>query len=685
MMASDETESSKPILERSVKFILLLAILLCLPACVRSEASDLPESVSRRPLNAVKTDRPPTIDGDLSEEVWKSAPKAQTFFDRRNGNVVEDQTVAYLVYDAQYIYVAFYARDSQPNEITARETVRDSKYAGGENSRETEDNVEVVFDPFLTYRWNDLTRFSVNAIGTRSARLGGGRAGKAEWKGDWDAAAKRVADGWTAEMRIPWAILNYPSGNKPITMGINFRRFQYRTQIESIWSYTGPQGFDELQGRWTEVEVPADAFRPKLSLLPYILPGLQQSDPGFRSGLDARYTVTPELTIVSSLNPDFATIEGAVEGIQFSRSERFVEEKRPFFLEGGDYFSAGEFYVYGPYFYSRRIEAFDFGTKVYGKVTPRDSLGVLTTWDVSRRSDLVARYRRDLSPTANVGLFFSQKSAFDDNNTIGVLDQRARWGKVGLGSQWGFTSGRDSGGHAQQVNLTYEDKNNFTSIQLLNIMPRFRAANGLIFFDDYRGVRVYHNWNAEWRKGAFRSFSLDVFPRWTWRTSGKPFQRGIGFDFDLTTRSDWRFSLEGEYVRFEDQTDSQVELSIRQGVSNRFRQWGFRVSTGLAADRPSTFIGPQFSLRTLRKMDIAYGGAILNLDGQTQQHIVTLGYELSPTRSFGGRVVVRNANTNWYLSYRHSGEKGMETYFIVGDPNAERFVEQVAVKFVFAL
>lgn len=641
------------------------------------------DSYTRRPIPAIKTTIPPTIDGDLSDPAWKEAPTATIFVDRQNGNVVADQTIAYLLYDERHIYLGFHCKDSRPEQITARETIRDSRYQGEED--DNEDNIEVIFDPFQSHRSEDFTRFSLNAIGTRSARLGGGRGGKVEWKGDWDGAVKRVEDGWTAEMRIPWGILNYPNSKEPITMGINFQRFQYRTRIESIWSNTGPQRFNELQGHWIGVQVPQSAFRPKLSLLPYILPGSDRRGPRFRSGLDARYTITPELTAVGSLNPDFGTIEGAVEGIQFSRSERFVEERRPFFLEGRDYFDAGQFFSIGHYFFPNRIRTFDIGTKVYGKITPADTLGFLHTIDFNRRSDVVARYRRDLSPTSNIGLFFTQKSAKDDNNTVGVLLQSARWGKLDLSSEWAFSSGQQAGGPARQVGLSYGDKHLFSFIQYLDVSPAFRDANGLIFFNGYRGFTMYENWSVEWRQGFWRSFNLSLFPRYTWRTNGRPFQRGGGVDLWLEARDDWGIGLEGRYEAFDHQIDNTYEIAFRSGVSNRFRQWGVRLETGRQGSRPSTFIRPEFSLRCLRRLDIAYGGAILHLNGSRQQHVATLNYELSPTRSFGGRVVVENADTNWYLSYRHSGERGTEVFFIVGDPNARRFSETAVVKFVFVL
>jgi hypothetical protein len=651
----------------------------------REAESQTGPAESNRPIAAVKTTTPPTIDGDLSDEAWKAAPRAEGFFDQQGGNQAPDQTVAYILYDDKYVYVAFHCKDSQPDKIVARETVRDHKYQSQDGSGNNEDNVEVILDPFLTRKFSDLSLFSVNPLGTPSARISGGRAGKVEWKGDWDAAAKRTVDGWTAEMRIPWQALSYPSGKKSIDIGINFTRFQDRTKIRAVWSNTGPQSFADRMGTWTGCQVPASAFKPKLSLLPYLLPSMLRSQPGVRTGLDARYTVTPELTAVSSLNPDFATIEGAVEGIQFSRTERFIPERRPFFLEGNDYFRAGEFFGFGPYFYSQRIETFDFGTKVYGKITPADTLGFLHTIDFSRRSDVVARYRHDLSPTSSAGLFFTHKSATDDNNSVGILNHNARWGKFGVDSELGASTGRDAGGGLKRINLTYQDKRTFTSLQYLDISPHFRDANGLIFFNDYRGFSVYNEWGSQWREGFWRGFGVDFYPTYTWHANGKPFQRGAGLDVVFETRSDWRFRLGTQYFHFDDQLDRTYTLVVRRGVSNRFRQWGLRMTTGQQGNRPYSFVGPEFSVRVLGKLDIAYGGAVVNLDGRAQQHVLTTSYELSPTRAIGGRVVVQDADTNWYLSFRNSGLLGTETFFILGDPNARRFTEFAAVKFVFAI
>ena len=53
-----------------------------------------------------------------------------------------------------------------------------------------------------------------------------------------------------------------------------------------------------------------------------------------------------------------------------------------------------------------------------------------------------------------------------------------------------------------------------------------------------------------------------------------------------------------------------------------------------------------------------------------------------------GSCVIPNMNTsdtNLYLFYKNSGGRGTNVFFLIGDPNALRFVKRISVKFVFAL
>jgi hypothetical protein len=333
-----------------------------------------PEETTSRDLPAIRLSSPPVIDGDLSDPVWQEAAKADRWVDWLNANPNIDQTVVSVGYDDRNLYLAWYAYDSQPKQIVAQQTKRGAFPSG-------DDWIDLNLDPFHTHKFSDFSIFYVNPRGTRFARLAGGRSTKLEWEGDWQSAGRIVADGYTVEMAIPWAILNYPPAKGPTTLGINFLRYHRRANMISNWSNIGPNDqHPEFTGHLTGVELPP--FRPQLSLLPYVSPGWDEdAGAGLRAGLDLRSRLTPTLSLVGTINPDFRTVEEAVEGIDFSYGPRFVPDRRPFFQEGGDVFGIGSGFL-GRLFYSRRIGAFDAGLSLFGKLTPRDTLGVLTTADL---------------------------------------------------------------------------------------------------------------------------------------------------------------------------------------------------------------------------------------------------------------------------------------------------------------
>ncbi len=638
-----------------------------------------------RTLTAFKTSAPPTLRGDLSDPIWKTAPIADKFVDIQSGSLMEEQTKVYLLYDDKNIYVGFEMIDTQPDKIVARETIRDYKFANNEFDPRSEDSVDVSFDPFQHHRSDERTLFSLNAIGTRSVRLAGGRGNKLEWRGDWEGMVKKSAKGWTAEMRIPWASLSYPSGKQAASMSLNFARYQSRTHTMSIWSNLTSQYFFERDGLWEGVQPPTGSFKPKLSVLPYLLPGVLDGRFSLHSGADIRYTPKPDLTAVASINPDLGTVEGAIASAQFQRFALFVPEHRPFFLEGSDYFGNDGNNVAALYFYSQQIPQFDLGTKVYGKLSPKDSFGLMNTVSFASRNDTAASYRHQFSDTSSAGLMLVQKSANDDNNTVGVINQSTRWGKLRVDTDLALTSGKDSGGDAKHIQLVYSDKLVRTELTYNDISPIFRAADGLVFLPDYRGPILVSNYNNEWRKGFFRRVNIGGGLVHVWHTEGPLFARGAEIGGYLEARKDWAINFGASSYVFDGQADSTINIGIFANVSNRFRQYGFVLKTGKLGDKPATILGPQFSTRIFRNLDITYNGSVQNLTGVQHQHILSMSYNLSPTRSIGGRVVVQGGNTNWYLSYRNSGAKGVESYVILGDPNALTFQNQFRVKWIFSL
>src|SRR5439155_997932 len=79
------------------------------------------------------------------------------------------------------------------------------------------------------------------------------------------------------------------------------------------------------------------------------------------AGLDVKYGVTSNLTLDAAVNPDFGQVESDPAFVNLTTVEQFLQERRPFFVEGASIFNfggTGPYIQFGntpQYFYSRRI------------------------------------------------------------------------------------------------------------------------------------------------------------------------------------------------------------------------------------------------------------------------------------------------------------------------------------------
>ncbi|HEX6362747.1 MAG TPA: DUF5916 domain-containing protein, partial [Albitalea sp.] len=291
--------------------------------------------------------------------------------------------------------------DSEPEAIEALQTRRDGALG-------FDDHVTVELDPFLTYR--EISTFSVNASGTQADSFAGGRASQVAWKGDWQAAVARTPYGWAAEIAIPFEILNFEDGVDEI--GVNFVRYHHRTAETSRWADITVRALPEEMGRLTGLRPAPPDGGSAWTFLPYVTAGRQVPDRRGRirdelvsAGVDIRYEPRPNLTGVVSLLPDFSQVEQSIASIDFSYSEKFRSDLRPFFQEGAAYFgdtAAGKkASLTTPYFYSNRVPDFDVGAKAFGRA---DGLqfGALATRAHGDRSDLAAHVQQQFDRTHHV-------------------------------------------------------------------------------------------------------------------------------------------------------------------------------------------------------------------------------------------------------------------------------------------
>ena len=626
-------------------------------------------SNSKKSLPAMRTKQPPIIDGRLDDPCWEKAPQATNFIDSFLGTPAKDQTVAKLLYDEKAIYVAIYAFDSQPEKIVARQKKDQTRFSG-------EDYVAFSLDPFHTHQFADRNFFVVNPLGAKFAHLAQGRAEKAEWLGLWKAQARITDDGWCVEVEIPWQMLSYPDTKKPITMSINFDRFQQRTGVHSWWSNVGVQEFYENDGHWVGVLPPAKKRELKFLLYGYFGRTYQRKIIA-RVGLDGRYSVTPQLTFVGTINPDFENIEQAVEGIDFSYGERFVPDRRPFFQEGRNIYSVGSL------FYSRRIGDIDAGINLFGKVGVHTSVGILETFNREGNHNVFLRASRSLSATSSVGAAILGHRENALTNSVGFLEGQVRHGAFSLDAKFAQSWEEKPMGRWATLNLGYFGSRFGFQIAPFFIDPDFVNKLGFHPFTGIRGSKISGFLRNEWREGIVRSASLSLNTEVSDHYDGSIFRRAASVAGGILTHNDYAIWGGWEGGRFEEYRDSTLTISFRARSSDRFTNFGIDYSWGRRAGVKIRFLKASANLRVNALTTGIESQFLWHIEAK-QQHILTFNYDFTPALSLGGRLIWRKEGHNIYFALRRSGYAGTNFYLILGDPNAEKFHHRLLGKVVWA-
>jgi len=327
---------------------------------------------------------PPKIDGLLDEPFWRDAAVLESFtqYEPQEGGAPSEKTVAYLGYDSQNLYIGVNCYDSDPQAVRACLSQRDEVYG--------DDGITVFLDTF-----NDKKRafaFQVNPCGvqvdgiyTESRRRGPGRGGSGpggfqDFDRSWDTFlltnAARNGEGYTVEMSIPFKSLRFPSRN-PQTWGLQIKREIRRKSEEIYWAprSRNVNGFLVQAGT---IEIDGTIEQGKnIEIMP-VVTGLKQNgqklDP--EAGLNFKYGITSDLTADVTINPDFSQVEADMPQNDVNqRYALYYSEKRPFFLEGKDFFDSPFELVY-----TRTIVNPLWGTKFTGKFG-KTTIGFLSTYD----------------------------------------------------------------------------------------------------------------------------------------------------------------------------------------------------------------------------------------------------------------------------------------------------------------
>ena len=340
-------------------------------ANARAQAPGAPARPVPPVANAARRDGPVRIDGSLTDSAWSRATPITQFrqIQPNEGAPASLPMDVRILYDDDALYVG--ARMREPGGVAAplarRDQLLDANGNNGSFNSLTTDKLIVELDPYHNHL--DDVLFEVNPAGVKGDQFNGDPS----WDPIWEAAAHVDADGWTAEMRIPFSQLRFSRDSAQI-WGMQIWRYVDRRNERDMWAFWrrnepgGPAFFGELTG----LEI---AERPRqLELLPYLVTGstfkqVAASDPyhrnpdeRFAAGGDVKYLLTSNLTLDATINPDFGQVEVDPAVLNLSAFETYYEEKRPFFVSGASAFDFGGMRCFFcsntsslDAFYSRRI------------------------------------------------------------------------------------------------------------------------------------------------------------------------------------------------------------------------------------------------------------------------------------------------------------------------------------------
>ena len=386
-------------------------------------------------LSPPRVDRSPVIDGRLDDEVWQQAAVLDSFTHGRPIEGVRDSlgTTCLVMYDGQNLYIGFRAQDD-PKLVQAPIVPRDQTWQG--------DWVGVSID---SYHDRQRSMFlTANPLGIQMDGID--REGSdSDMAPDFQytSIGRLTPHGYEVEMVVPFKSLRFPN-QQAVSFGFNAIRDVRRNGAHMYWAPIR-RDINSYHAQLGALENIA-GVRPGRNLeLNPTMTGSQQGvrdagairygDPESRVGLGAKLGITSNLIADVALTPDFSQVEADAGVVDINeRFAIFYPEKRPFFLEGGDYFSTPFNLVY-----TRQIVDPLYGGKLTGK-TGRTTVGLLHAQDRSARESFgfpghanpydgnalynIARFKQDVLRNSNVGVLIADREHHDAFNRLAGLDGR---------------------------------------------------------------------------------------------------------------------------------------------------------------------------------------------------------------------------------------------------------------------
>ncbi|MEW6411087.1 MAG: DUF5916 domain-containing protein [Candidatus Zixiibacteriota bacterium] len=531
-----------------------------------------------------------SIDGDLNDSGWRGAAKADNFAEHQPGDQTKPpvNTEAFITYDSDNLYVAFVCYDD-PSTIRASFCERDNIWV--------DDNIVLAVDTYGDAAW--AYELSVNPYGIQGdllwSRNGGEDSG---YDLVWESAGKVTDSGYQIEMAVPFSSMRFPN-QQVQTWRVDFWRNHPRDvrgqyswaaydRDENCWpcQWGTVHGIEDVQpGRGVEIMPTVVGYQSgSLSDSDDPFSTFDNSDPDGELSLNGKYSVTSDIVVEASYNPDFSQVEADADQIDVNTNFALsFAERRPFFQEGSDLFSTIFAAVY-----TRSINDPDFTAKVTAR-KERTSFAYLTAHD--ENSPIIMPFEEGSAiflggkSTSNI---MRARQTFGENSHAGILVTDRRFEGGGSGSvlsfdgavhlsqkykfEWqtmathtaepddstitfdeddpdfhystfddgkytaGF-NGESFWGNAYYFGVNRETRNSFVDLSYLERSPTYRTANGFQAKNDQRSARLYSQYVFRFDDGLFQWVIPTVQLGNAWNFAGELKERFVDLGFETKLRT----------------------------------------------------------------------------------------------------------------------------------------------------
>jgi len=578
---------------------------------------------SEKAVNVRFTETAPHIDGVI-EEIWLQADSAYDFVQHIPYEKTEptDRTVVYVLQDKDNLYFAFrcYAKGHKPIACFTTD----------------EDYVRVSIDPFGSKTTGYYFLVFASQLFWDGWIFDDGRTYDDSWEGVWYRAVKIYDDHLDVEIRIPFKSIRYKKGLNEWRVQL-FRHMAHNREDDYWTEVTQTDG--DLVSRWgllTNINPQSTGYYFELYPEAYVrydirhYPDSVSKSTTVEPSLSLKWDVTPQTTVNATVLPDFAQIESDPFTVNLSRYPTYLDERRPFFLEGRDIFrmsdlgeNGGRFFFPLEIFYSRSI-----GKSLDGDVVP--ILGGLKVTNNSEKW--------------NIGLLGAYTDEFADTTVQDTLYEPDRWFGVfrvkrqlmnnsDIGVLFsGMAIDRDNYNYALGLEGVYRSGND--QIILQGAFSDNSRKSGWAFSSGYRGLigNFYTKFAAEVVDDSFDVADVGFVP-WAGRKRiylfsgpGKVYQEGF---------LRWLYIAPGIHILQEpgDTNWSKIAgLQINPSFRNR---WGIGLDL---------YAGPYYEADT----NYTYRGLDFSMWGLIKGNNINFGCNYSYSWNYR-RNYLAHQLTNWFF------------------------------------